>query len=288
MLGSALFRLLAGREDLEVFATKRGANRLPKNVIAGVDANVFDSVEKAIAAARPGVVINCIGIIKQLPEAKDPLVSIYINSLFPHKLAGACKNAGARLIHVGTDCVFSGAKGDYTEKDRPDADDLYGRTKFLGEVDYPHAVTLRTSIIGHEDKTTHGLLEWFLAQKGKVKGFSGAIFTGFTTFELAKIIAEKVIPDPGLSGLYHVSSDPISKYDLLKKIRRAYGAKAAIENDNKFKCDRSLDSTRFRKATGYRPPPWDILVEKMHDDFLNMEGRRHSAGGKTAKLEGRK
>jgi dTDP-4-dehydrorhamnose reductase len=276
MLGHALFSLLDGRPEFTVFATVRGTEGLdrwfpPKflqRIRTGVDAERFDTVVHVLEEIRPDVVVNCIGVIKQLPLAKDPIVTITVNALFPHLLARACGEAGIRMIHIGTDCVFSGEKGNYVESDLPGATDLYGRTKLLGEVDSPHCVTLRTSIIGHELSGRHGLLEWFLAQEGSVRGFARAVFSGLPTVVLAGVVAERVIPSEGLTGLYHVSSEPISKCELLCLVMEQYGKRIRIERDEAFVCDRSLDSSRFRKATGYKPPPWPEMVSRMHADFL--------------------
>jgi dTDP-4-dehydrorhamnose reductase len=276
MLGHALFFHLSGRPEFTVFATVRGTKGLGRwfppdllrRIRGGVDAERFDTVVRVLEEIRPDVVVNCVGVVKQLPLAKDPIVSIAVNALFPHLLARACGVAGVRMIHIGTDCVFSGEKGNYRESDLPDAADLYGRTKWLGEVDSPHCVTLRTSIIGHELSGRHGLIEWFLAQEGSVRGFARAVFSGFPTVELAGIVVERVIPNEELTGLYHVSSEPVSKYELLRLVREQYGKKIRIERDEAFACDRSLDSSRFRKATGYQPPPWPAMVSRMHADFL--------------------
>jgi len=174
-----------------------------------------------------------------------------------------CEAAEIRLIHISTDCVFSGAKGNYTENDTSDATDLYGRTKFLGEVDYPHAVTLRTSIIGRELKSRLGLIEWFLAQEGEISGFRKAIYSGFTTDELARIIRDYVIPDSSITGLNHVSSDPISKYDLLHMVREAFHKDIIIQPDDDFVIDRSLDSTNFREKTNYVPTSWQDMLDEL-------------------------
>jgi dTDP-4-dehydrorhamnose reductase len=281
MLGHTLLTHLSERENLDVHATVRCADGLLRwfaqelvaKVHGAVDADNFDSVLRVVDEFHPDVVINCIGIIKQLPIAKDPLVSISINALFPHRLALACKAAGARLIHISTDCVFRGDKGNYREADSSDADDLYGRSKFLGEVTEPHCVTLRTSIIGHELKGGYGLIDWFLAQEGTVKGFTRAIYTGFSTVEMSRIIADYVIPDRSLSGLYHVSSAPISKYELLKLVAERYGRCIDIEPYDDFACDRSLDSTPFRTTTGYTPPGWPAMIEAMWQDHVE----RHTA-----------
>jgi dTDP-4-dehydrorhamnose reductase len=167
-------------------------------------------------------------------------------------------------VHISTDCVFSGAKGMYVESDFPDADDLYGRSKYLGEVDYPHAVTLRTSIIGHELDGARSLLCWFLAQGGSVRGFTKAVFSGLPTVELARVVRDFVLPHPELHGLYHVSAAPINKYDLLKLVAQAYGKSIEITPHDQLVIDRSLDSTRFKAATGYAPPSWPELVRTMH------------------------
>lgn len=270
MLGHTLLEQLSQRHDLNLHATVRVngylggiAKNLREKIIANVDAENPDSILKSLAEIRPDVVINCIGVIKQLAAAKDPITSLTINSLFPHRLALACKAANSRLIHISTDCVFSGVKGNYTEEDVSDATDLYGRTKFLGEVDYPHCVTLRTSIIGHELQGCYSLIDWFLSQKGPVNGYTKAIYSGFPTVEMARIIADYVLPNPSLSGLYHVSSAPISKYELLQLVANQYGKKIEIEPYADFHCDRSLDSCRFRQLTGYQPPSWQDMVAQM-------------------------
>lgn len=285
MLGHALFTLLSERDGLEVHATARrrgGLSRwfppdLAARIHTGVSADDFGSVLRALDEAAPDVVVNGIGVIKQLPESQDPIVAISINALFPHRLALACKAAGARVIHVSTDCVFSGEKGNYSEDDVPDAPDLYGRTKLLGEISGPGCLTVRTSIVGHELDGRRGLVEWFLSQEEKVQGFANAVYSGFPTVELARIVAERIIPDEGLTGLYHVSSDPISKYDLLRLVAERYGKKIGIERQEEFRCDRSLDSSRFRRATGYDPPPWPRMVDDMHRHFAASPAYRDRA-----------
>lgn len=276
MLGHALLRYFSAVPDHDVYATARSMVGLdkyfPKELLDRfcadqVDVNDFESVIRALATIKPDVVINCIGIIKQLPQANDPLTAISLNALLPHRISLICQAAGARMIHISTDCVFDGKKGMYTEDDQSNAEDLYGRTKFLGEVNYPHCVTLRTSIIGHELKGGYGLIEWFLSQPQKVRGFRKAIYSGFPTVELARIIHDHVLPNPDLSGVYHVSSEPTSKYELLCGVAERYDRKTQIEPDDDFVQDRSLDSTAFREKTGYKPPSWDKLIEMMHNDF---------------------
>jgi len=282
MLGHTLFSYLSAHKELDVYATSRITDGLAKwfpahlaaKIRPMVDADNFDTVIRAVAAIQPDIIINCIGLIKQLKMANDPLTAITVNSQLPHRVSLVCRAADARMIHISTDCVFDGKKGNYVESDMSSATDLYGRTKFLGEVDYPHCVTLRTSVIGHELKGSFGLLEWFLAQEGKVRGFTKAIYSGFPSVEIARIIHEYVIPARNLHGVYHVSSEPISKYDLLKLISKRYGKKIEIESYSDFSIDRSLNSSRFRKEVGYSPPSWEELVDKMYLDFVNSPCHR--------------
>ena len=273
MLGHKVCQVFRRRFD--TWATLLPGYRAPEgyqildedHLLDGVDAFQMDTVVRAMAEVRPDAVINCIGIIKHLRAAKDPIVSLTINSLFPHQLANLCRASGARLVHMSTDCVFSGRKGTYTEADVPDAEDLYGRTKFMGEVDAPGCFTVRTSIIGRELDTANGLIEWFLAQRaGKVQGFRRAVFTGFTTEALARIIADVLENHPQLSGLYQVSSDPISKFDLLSLVNEIYGLGVRIEPNSEFVCDRSLDSSRFRSAINFQPPTWVEMIQEMRRD----------------------
>lgn len=287
MLGHRLLMTL--RTEHEVWVTVRGDGsempdipEFPRQYVRPmVDALYLDQVTRALASIQPDLVINCIGLIKQQGHiARDPLFSITLNAMFPHRLSLLCRVAKIRLIHISTDCVFSGKKGGYLETDQSDADNLYGRTKFLGEVTYPHCVTLRTSIIGRELKRRLGLIEWFLAQTGTIKGYTRAIFSGFTTNELARIILEKVIPNPSLSGLYHVSSNPISKYELLCIARDAFKKDIEIVPDEEVVCDRSLDSTRFRQITGYQPPSWREMLAELAECSSFYERLTHETTGK--------
>ncbi len=274
MLGNAVFRLFSESTGYDVTGTIRSDRSkrlfpdfLQTKLLSDIDVESIDSLMHAVGVIKPDVVINCIGLVKQLAEADDPLVAIPINSLLPHRLARLCSVAGARLIHMSTDCVFSGAKGMYLDSDFSDANDLYGRSKFLGEVDYPNAITLRTSIIGHELDGARSLVGWFLAQSGTVKGFRKAIFSGLPTVEIARVIRDYVIPNPELSGVYHVSADPINKLDLLELLARIYGKSINIQPDDNLVINRSLDSTRFRQATGFKPKSWPELVKIMHDFY---------------------
>ncbi len=272
MLGNAMFRVLSQRADLAVYGTARrhGAgqqfpNPLAERIIAGIDVENHDSLINAFGTVRPDVVVNCVGLVKQLASANEPLQAIPINTLLPHRLVALCKATGARLVHISTDCVFSGAKGNYLETDFPDADDLYGRSKLLGEVDQPNAITLRTSIIGHELTGNRSLVNWFLAQQGAVQGYNRAIFSGLPTVELATVVRDIVLSREGLHGLYHVSANPISKFHLLQLLAHQYGKKIEINASDEVVIDRSLNSDRFKAATGYTPPDWPSLVRRMHE-----------------------
>jgi dTDP-4-dehydrorhamnose reductase len=267
MLGHQL--CLQFRERYETWATVRKLNPddgvrelLPRErLIEGVDAFQLQSVIAAIAQVKPDVIINCIGIIKQLQSAKNPVISLTVNALFPHHLHQLAQISGARLIHFSTDCVFSGKRGMYTEADISDAEDLYGRTKYLGEVAGEGALTIRSSIIGRELSTQSGLVEWFLSNEGgKVRGFRKAIYSGFTTAVMAEIISNLLEHHPQLSGVYQISSEPINKYELLLLVRDAFGANITIEPDDDFVIDRSLDSSRFRAETGFTPPSWEKMI----------------------------
>lgn len=272
MLGHRLWMSL--QDQYDVYVTVRNQTNpfpnvpeFPQNkVICGVEGLITESVLKAITQVKPEVVINCIGIIKQLDNA-NPLDHIRVNALLPHLIALWCATANIRLIHISTDCVFSGNKGSYRETDEPDPVDLYGRTKLLGELNYPHCITLRTSIIGLELKNYLGLVEWFLRQSGTVKGYTNAIYTGLTTRELSKVIKYFVIPRSDLFGVHHVSSWFISKYELLNTIKGEFGKKVNVMPYPDFYCDRSLVSTVFQSKTGYAPALWAQMVKELFDDY---------------------
>jgi dTDP-4-dehydrorhamnose reductase len=270
MLGHRLLRQLrVGHEvkvtlhqDLPAYA--RFELFTAANAYAGVELRDGDQLLQVLADFSPQAIVNCVGIVKQRAEAGEAIPSLQINSLLPHRLAQLARTVGARLIHISTDCVFAGTRGDYREDDPADARDLYGRSKLLGEVSEPPCLTLRTSIIGPELTRKNGLLEWFLAQRGgAVKGFTRAIFSGLTTAELSRVIERLLTDHPTASGLYHVSSEPISKYDLLRRIDAAVGLQVRIAPDDDFHCDRSLNSERFRAAFSYGPPGWDQMVAEL-------------------------
>jgi dTDP-4-dehydrorhamnose reductase len=236
-------------------------------ILERVDAENFETVERAVEKVQPEVIFNAIGIIKQLPTSKNVIKTLTINSIFPHRLAEIAKKNNARLINISTDCVFDGKKGNYIEEDVSNATDVYGKSKNLGEVTGENCLTLRTSIIGRELQTSHSLVEWFLSNRGRgVKGFVNAIYSGFPTIVLADIIADLIENHQNLSGLYHVSAEPINKFELLKLINEAFQAEIEIEPFTDFEIDRSLDSTKFREQTGFRPESWQEMIKRMAED----------------------
>jgi len=271
MLGNAVFRYLSENTNMDVFGTLRNYSDLKyfsenrhKNLFCQVDLLNQDDIIRTVSKIMPDVIINCVGLIKQLSHSNNPLSVLPVNSLLPHRLANIAGMMDMRLIHISTDCVFSGAKGNYTESEQCDAIDLYGISKKIGEVvDYPHAITLRTSIVGHELNSNYALINWFLSQEQRIKGFRRAIFSGLPTVELARVIHEYVIPNIELHGLYHVSSEPIDKYTLLSLVAEAYEKNIEITLDEDFVIDRSLNSSRFNLATGYIPPTWSKLINQM-------------------------
>jgi dTDP-4-dehydrorhamnose reductase len=272
MLGNTIFRKLSLDRGNSVYGTKRSTSPIDffgelnaKNIIGGIDVENADAIIKAFQIAKPEVVINCIGLVKQIEGGNDPISATSINTILPHRLARMCKLFGARFIHFSTDCVFSGSKGLYTEQDYADADDVYGRSKLLGEVSVGDAVTLRTSIIGHELLGNRSLLNWFLAQEGEVFGYSNAIFSGLPTCEVADVLQNFILPNNTVSGLYHLASAPINKFDLLTLIAKVYKKNIKIVPNDSLKINRSLDASRLNSLVAYTPPAWDVLIGKMYE-----------------------
>ena len=271
LLGNTVFRLMSEKPDWVVFGSLRteGSKKLfpvplAQRLVVGVDALNRDSLITVFEQTKPNVVINCISLSKPLLKQADPLHIIPIYAVLPHRLAEICSIFGARLVQISTDFVFSGSKGQYTEDDFPDSRDVYGISKLLGEVSYPHTLTIRTSMIGHELSGVNGLLEWFLSQHGSCRGFTRAIFSGLPTVILAQVIRDFVIPNTTLFGVYHVAAEPISKFDLLCQVAETYGKSIEIIPVDQPVFDRSLNSDRFNAATGYRSPSWPTLIRLMH------------------------
>jgi dTDP-4-dehydrorhamnose reductase len=270
MLGSTLLRYFCAKKKFSVGATVRNTKSL-KNLITvynyelfnGINVNSRSCLSRVFKEFNPNIVINCVGLVKQLTDTHHPLEAIMLNSFLPHYLVKLSLKYKARFIHFSTDCVFSGKKGNYAESDLPDPLDLYGRSKLLGEINYSNAITLRTSIIGHEIESCRSLLNWFLSQSKNIQGYKKVIFSGLPTYEIARIIHDYILPNRFLNGLYHVSGDPINKYDLLLLVKNTYGKNINIIPNNKIMINRSLDSSRFRKATGFSPKSWNLLIREM-------------------------
>ena len=273
MLGHKLVQRL--RPEMDVWTTIRGpfeeVSRYgifdSAKTLTGINAANFEQVRNAVFHVEPDVVINAIGVIKQVPDASSVITTLAINSILPHQLAQLAEASGFRVIYVSTDCVFDGKKGNYTEEDTRDALDLYGTSKRLGEVIGSNCLTLRTSIIGRELNSAHSLLEWFFSNRGKeISGYLNAIYSGFPTIVFADTIKSLLQDHGNLSGLYNVSSDPINKYELLLRIKERFQLDISIRPDGDFQIDRSLDSTLFQAETGIHPPSWDEMIDRMASD----------------------
>ena len=290
MLGHKVFQTLRAQSP-DVCCTVRTSaaeaaalapGLFPRNearLIPHVDCADLPALERLLAERRPRVVVNCVGVIKQRAESKDAIPSITINALLPHLLAQWLERWGGRLIHFSTDCVFSGVRGAYTEADASDAADLYGRTKYLGEVSVRNALTLRTSIIGRELEHFQSLLEWFLAAaeaRSPIKGFKRAFYSGVTTNYLAALVARLIQEQPQLHGLYQVTAPAISKFELLCLLRDAYRKNVEVVPEDSFFCDRSMNGDKFISATGYSSPQWpELLAQLAHDSTPYEQWRRH-------------
>ena len=272
MLGHEAVRVLA--RDFEVWGACRHPEQLPdlgvpaERLLPGLDASDPGSAYRLIDEVHPDLVINAVGIVKQREDAKAAIPSIGVNSLWPHVLADACARDDARMVQISTDCVFSGSRGRYVETDVPDAFDMDGRSKLLGEVtDRENVITLRTSIVGWQLGAPTGLVEWFAAhRRERLKGYTKAVFSGFTTRALTEVIRDVVMPDASLSGLWHVSAEPIDKHALLTTLARYLGWDVDITPAEEPVIDRSLDSTRFRERTGWTPPSWDVMLEQLAEE----------------------
>lgn len=268
MLGSMVSTVLSAAYDVEMTIRPGAAVHvgMPACPVHRVDLLDSDELLPKLIAVRPDCVINCAGVIKQRSDSLEVLRTFPLNALFPHRLAKYCEAIGARMIHISTDCVFSGKTGYYDDDAPSDVDDVYGVSKRVGEVGgSDHVLTLRTSIIGHEASKHHSLIDWFLAQKGQIKGYRKAIYSGFPTVELARVLSDYVLPSPELHGVYNISTEAISKYDLLKIVRVVYAKDIDIMPDDTVSIDRSLNSTVLRSMLGYQPPEWLQLVESMYE-----------------------
>lgn len=275
MLGHKMFQTLSRRVP-ETWCTIRGRRDDPAyagiphlktaSVLEEFDVMDLARLETRVAEHRFDVVVNCAGVVKQRSEATAAVPSITMNSLMPHRLAQAVAQWSGRVIHFSTDCVFSGRRGNYWEDDESDALDLYGRSKFLGEIAGENALTLRTSIIGRELHHHRSLLDWFLSQRGTIRGFARHWWSGVTSNHLCDLVGDIIERHPDLNGVYQVSSGRISKYDLLCKARQAYGLDIQIVRDEEQFLDRSLRGERLGARIGYVPPSWDAMFDQLLAD----------------------
>tara|TARA_X000000950_G_C13791834_1_gene609681 strand:+ start:220 stop:1086 length:867 start_codon:yes stop_codon:yes gene_type:complete len=270
LIGSSLFKYFSTKNDINVFGTIRSkliikvpSNSQKNKLFTKIDLQNKNDIEEVFEQVLPDVVINCAGITSGSKEISNYYNVITLNSLLPHYLSDLSNKFKARLIQISTDCVFSGKKGNYIEDDYPDSNNLYGRSKSLGEITSSNAITLRTSTIGHEVNSPKGLMEWFLSQKDSVAGYKNYIFSGLTTIEIGRIIYEYILFNSNLVGLYHLSGNPISKFDLLLLIKKIYNKNIKLMSDYKVVINRSLNSSKFRDATGFSPKSWPLMIEEI-------------------------
>jgi dTDP-4-dehydrorhamnose reductase len=276
MLGHKLMQVLQN-SPYTIHGTMRGSEtetirakiglKPNAHVIPDIDINSISKLDKLFAELKPIAVVNCIGLIKQLPDAQKAVPSIRVNALFPHELAELVQKHQSRLIHFSTDCVYSGSKGFYSESDPTDPQDLYGKSKALGEVSGPKCLTIRSSIIGPELGTQFGLFEWFYSKRGqKVKGYQKVLYTGLPTREISKLVLNLIQNFPELTGVYNVASEPISKFEILKFIDQKLHLGTEITPDSNVVLDRTLNGSKFRELTGYKAPTWEKMIEDMVSD----------------------
>lgn len=277
MLGHKLVQRLAAH-GLSVFGTMRSSSApdtpaarvalgVAQKVLHDVDVLQDGALQAAIEMVDPDVVVNAVGVIKQIDVAKDPVTSIATNALLPHRAAALCSKRGIRLIQFSTDCVFAGRKGPYAENAPTDAEDLYGRSKLLGEVSGPGRLTIRSSIIGRELRGKSSLVEWFLSQRGgQASGFAGALYTGLTTNVMSDLVGRLILEHPTVEGIWHVASEAINKYELLQLVNAHYKLAIDLRRDDEFFCDRRLDGRAFRSRVGFSAPSWDKMIAEMRSD----------------------
>lgn len=272
LLGNTILRYFSRKLNFKCYALiRKNTDKIKfKNIhnvkFYKINYDKLNDIKAILNKVKPHVIVNCIGLVKQLINNYKISEIIKVNSLMPHYLSELTRGKNKiRFIHFSTDCVFLGNKGNYTEQDLPDANDIYGKSKILGELNYPNTVTIRTSIIGHELQTNYSLLNWFLDQKKFVKGYKNAIFSGLTTLEIAKILDKYIIPNKKLTGIIHLSGKSISKYDLLKIVSYVYKKEIKIIEDKKVKINRSLNSNYFKKKSGYKSSNWTKLIQELYE-----------------------
>ena len=276
MLGHKLYEILSKDPCFDVYGTLRHnpdysiKNGLFKSdkILYPINVLELNKLKGVICNISPAIVINCVGIVKNVNKKNNLLDLIELNALFPHQLLKICYENHTKLIHISTDGVFSGKKGMYKECDNADAFEYYGRTKYLGEVDYGNALTIRTSIIGEEIKRSSGFYEWIISMNNKdVIGYKKSIFSGFTTIRFSQILKWIIREHIDLFGLYHISSTPISKFDLITKLKEHLHLNISIIPDYNVKIDRCLDCNEFINITDFEPPTWDEMIHEFVNDI---------------------
>lgn len=280
LIGNKFFRSFSNNQAYEVYGTIRNTRDLDhfnpnvhKNIFDNINAESLEDLKITISTLNPEVIINCIGITKNKKQVEERNMFL-VNEEFPHQIAKIAKSNSSRLIHISTDCVFSGIKGDYSESDVPDPIDNYGKSKLNGEINYDNHLTIRTSMIGHELKTSYGLLNWFLNQKVKCDGYHNALFSGFPSIILAYIFENLILQNQSLRGIYHVGSKSISKHCLLNLISIVYKKNINIKSNFRVVIDRTLNSSRFIEKTGYRQLEWIDMVNQMYKDYRENDFKK--------------
>lgn len=279
LIGSTLFRVLSKSNSYRVGGTLRlpaGSYQFEGGAATtlyfGVDFLKSDRWREVITDFSPDVVVNCAGVTKHRLAEFSGDEAHYINAQMPVILKEELCKLDSRFVQISTDCVFRGERGNYIEEDQPDALDRYGRTKIAGEVRGRNVLTIRTSTIGHECGTKHGLLEWFMDQKDSCRGFERAVFSGMPTLELACIFRDYILPGDLYGGLFHLAPYPINKLALLQKIAKHYQLDLEIIPDQEFEMNRVLNSQKFLNATNYRIKDWDTLIIEMRKDWKENYG----------------
>jgi dTDP-4-dehydrorhamnose reductase len=274
LIGHKLLQKLS--TDFEVYGTLHREKSKYKNlalfsgqkIIENIDINEFDVLKGVLCAVNPDVILNCVGITKRKMDVNKPLDAIMVNSAFPHRLAKWSRYHKKRVIHFSTDCVFNGKIGNYNETSEASADDTYGKTKYLGEINYDHTLTIRSSFIGQElfDKTE--LFEWFLSQNGKqIKGFKNTLYSGVSTTYMAIVVKDIILNHPNLSGLYQLAPEkPISKFDLLTLAKKVFNVDVDIIADTDHIHHPTLDASKLRKAINLKVPSWEEMMARMLAD----------------------
>ena len=271
LIGHKLLQKLSN--DFDVYATlhrsKESYGLMPlfsgQNIIDEVDVSDFENVSAILHSVNPNVILNCIGITPRKDEINNLYKVIKINSLFPHQLANWAKVNNKRVIHFSTDCVFNGSTGNYTENSLTTAEDVYGRTKALGEINYSHTLTIRSSFIGQELFGKTELLDWFLNQEGKrINGFTNTLYSGVSTNFMTHVVKTIILNAPELSGLYQLAPDkPISKYELLCIAKRAFDVNIEIIPENEYVHTPTLNGSKLKDNIKINVPSWKEMMKDL-------------------------